>query len=80
MGWLDKTGHELRSLLDRGELTSEELTRDYLERVESVDRDINAFITGGRWAEFNEEFIRSVPQQFINVVCGDNGEFAFAVI
>ncbi len=45
MGWLDKTGHELRSLLDRGELTSEELTRDYLERVDSVDRDINAFIT-----------------------------------
>jgi hypothetical protein len=33
-----------------------------------------AFLTGGRWDEFNEEFLRSVPKRFINVVCGDNGE------
>ena len=34
----------------------------------------NAMISGGRWNEFNEEFLRSIPEQFINVVCGDNGE------
>ena len=40
-----KPAHELRALLDRGELSSEELTRAYLERIDRLDRGINAYIT-----------------------------------
>jgi aspartyl-tRNA(Asn)/glutamyl-tRNA(Gln) amidotransferase subunit A len=39
------TGHELRGLFDRGEVTSVEVTRAYLERIEAVDPRVNAFLT-----------------------------------
>ena len=45
MELLEKTGHEMRTLLDAREVTSGELTRAYLERIEAVDGKINAFIT-----------------------------------
>ncbi|GAB4259985.1 MAG: Asp-tRNA(Asn)/Glu-tRNA(Gln) amidotransferase subunit GatA [Deferrisomatales bacterium] len=40
-----KTAHELRGLLDRGEATSQEVTRAYLERIEAVDPKVGAFLT-----------------------------------
>ncbi len=45
MELLDRTARELRGLLDRGETTSEELVRAYLDRIATVDPGINAFIT-----------------------------------
>jgi hypothetical protein len=27
-----------------------------------------------RWEPFNEEFVRPVPKQYVNVICGTNGE------
>lgn len=27
-----------------------------------------------RWSPFNEEFIRAIPKQYVNVVCGDSSE------
>jgi aspartyl-tRNA(Asn)/glutamyl-tRNA(Gln) amidotransferase subunit A len=45
MELLDKTGHELRGLLDAGEVSSAELTRAYLDRIEAVDGAINAYLT-----------------------------------
>ena len=36
---------ELRRLLDRRELSSEEITRTFLDRIEATDETINAFIT-----------------------------------
>ncbi|MBI5442302.1 MAG: Asp-tRNA(Asn)/Glu-tRNA(Gln) amidotransferase subunit GatA [Deltaproteobacteria bacterium] len=45
MDLVSKTAHELRALLDGGELTSEELTRAHLDRIEAVDGQIGAFLT-----------------------------------
>ncbi len=42
---LDRTARQLRELLDRGEVTSEELVRAYLDRIAAVDPGVNAFIT-----------------------------------
>ncbi|MBI5016025.1 MAG: Asp-tRNA(Asn)/Glu-tRNA(Gln) amidotransferase subunit GatA [Deltaproteobacteria bacterium] len=39
------TAHELRGLLDHREVTSEELTRAHLARIETVDPRIGAFLT-----------------------------------
>lgn len=32
------------------------------------------FVSGGRWAEYEECLTRAIPEQFINVVCGDEDE------
>ncbi len=45
MDLIGKPAHDLRGLLDRGEITSEELTRALLERIEALDPRINAYIT-----------------------------------
>ena len=29
---------------------------------------------GSRWDRYGEDFTRSVPKQYINIICGDNGE------
>lgn len=39
------TAHEAVELLDRGELTAEELTRAYLERIEALDPQVKAYVT-----------------------------------
>src|SRR4051812_46321141 len=39
------TVHEAVELLDRGELSSEELTRVYLERIERLDPQVKAYVT-----------------------------------
>ncbi|MBN1142365.1 MAG: Asp-tRNA(Asn)/Glu-tRNA(Gln) amidotransferase subunit GatA, partial [Deltaproteobacteria bacterium] len=44
MTLIDLTIHEMRGLLDRGELSATELTEAFLERIEAVDGEINAFI------------------------------------
>ncbi|NPA95183.1 MAG: Asp-tRNA(Asn)/Glu-tRNA(Gln) amidotransferase subunit GatA [Thermodesulfobacteria bacterium] len=36
---------QLRELLDKGELTSEELTTTYLDRIKSVDEKVHAYVT-----------------------------------
>jgi aspartyl-tRNA(Asn)/glutamyl-tRNA(Gln) amidotransferase subunit A len=41
----DLSGHEAQELLERGETSSEELTRAYLERIDAVDGRIKAFVT-----------------------------------
>ena len=39
------TVHELVDLLDKGELTSEEITRAYLERIKEVDPKVKAYVS-----------------------------------
>jgi aspartyl-tRNA(Asn)/glutamyl-tRNA(Gln) amidotransferase subunit A len=41
---LKKTGHQLRALLDSKEVSSEELTRQYLKRIEAVDARLNCYL------------------------------------
>ena len=38
------TVHELVELLDKGELTSEEITRAYLDRIKEVDPKVKAYV------------------------------------
>ncbi|MFU8858774.1 MAG: Asp-tRNA(Asn)/Glu-tRNA(Gln) amidotransferase subunit GatA, partial [Deferrisomatales bacterium] len=45
MELVSKTARELRLLLDRREVSSEELTREYLERVEVLNPRIGAYLT-----------------------------------
>ncbi|NOY43874.1 MAG: Asp-tRNA(Asn)/Glu-tRNA(Gln) amidotransferase subunit GatA, partial [Deltaproteobacteria bacterium] len=45
MELVGRTIRELRALLDRGEVTSEELTRAYLDRIEEWNPRINAYLT-----------------------------------
>ena len=45
MSFLDKPFLEIRSALDAGELSSVELTKQSLERTESSQADLNAYIT-----------------------------------
>jgi aspartyl-tRNA(Asn)/glutamyl-tRNA(Gln) amidotransferase subunit A len=40
-----KTGHELRKLLDGKEVTSVEVAKGFLERIEEVDGELNCFLT-----------------------------------
>ncbi|PLX41895.1 MAG: Asp-tRNA(Asn)/Glu-tRNA(Gln) amidotransferase GatCAB subunit A [Deltaproteobacteria bacterium] len=40
-----KKGHELRALLDSGEVSSVEVTQAFLDRIDAVDGKINAFLT-----------------------------------
>ncbi len=42
---LDYNISTLRKLLDRGEITSEELTKGYLERISAVDSRVRAYVT-----------------------------------
>ncbi|MEW6487758.1 MAG: Asp-tRNA(Asn)/Glu-tRNA(Gln) amidotransferase subunit GatA [Thermodesulfobacteriota bacterium] len=42
---VSRTASELRRLLDAREVTSEEVTRAYLERIEAVDPQIGAYLT-----------------------------------
>ena len=42
---IKKTGAELRGLLDSKEVSSEELTREYLSRIEAVDERLNCYLT-----------------------------------
>lgn len=39
------TVHELVDLLDKGELTSEEITRAYLDRIKEVDHKVKAYVS-----------------------------------
>jgi aspartyl-tRNA(Asn)/glutamyl-tRNA(Gln) amidotransferase subunit A len=41
----EKTAHELKDLLDSKELSSEEITKAYLDRINSVDKKVQAYIT-----------------------------------
>ena len=41
----NKTLAELAGGLAKGEFSSEELVRYYLERIDTLDKDLNAFIT-----------------------------------
>jgi len=41
----DLTIHKLHQLLNTGEITSQEVTQSVLERIESVDKKVNAYIT-----------------------------------
>ena len=68
MDLLEKTGHELRGLLDGGEISSVELTRAYLDRIEAVDGEINAFIT--RAPELALEMAAAADQR---ISAGDAG-------
>ncbi len=61
MELLEKTGHELRTLLDDGQVTSEEVTRAYLARIEAVDGKLNAYIT--RTPELALEMARAADQR-----------------
>ncbi|WP_461395542.1 amidase, partial [Deferrisoma sp.] len=45
MELLGMTVRRLRGLLDRGEVTSEEITRAYLDRIEALNPKLNAYIT-----------------------------------
>ncbi len=45
MELVSKTAHELRGLLDRREVSSAELTRAYIARIEAVDPKVGAFLT-----------------------------------
>ncbi|RMG90818.1 MAG: Asp-tRNA(Asn)/Glu-tRNA(Gln) amidotransferase subunit GatA [Candidatus Dadabacteria bacterium] len=45
MELLGMTVRRLRGLLDRGEVTSEEVTRAYLDRIEALNPKLNAYIT-----------------------------------
>ena len=40
-----KKGHELRALLDGGEVSSVEVARAFLDRIDEIDSKINAFLT-----------------------------------
>ena len=42
---LDYNISTLRKLLDQGEITSEELTKGYLERISAVDSKVKAYVT-----------------------------------
>ena len=44
MELVSKTAHELRHLLDRGEVSSVEVTQAFLQRIEAVDGKIGAFL------------------------------------
>ncbi|MDD2402141.1 MAG: Asp-tRNA(Asn)/Glu-tRNA(Gln) amidotransferase subunit GatA [Clostridia bacterium] len=39
------TAHELKGLLDKGEISSKDLVKEHLERIEKVDKKVNAFMT-----------------------------------
>ena len=39
------TVHELMDKLDKKELTSEEITKSYLSRIEEKEKDVQAFVT-----------------------------------
>ncbi|MBC7959171.1 MAG: Asp-tRNA(Asn)/Glu-tRNA(Gln) amidotransferase subunit GatA, partial [Vallitaleaceae bacterium] len=45
MAFYQKTAHELKALLDSKEVSSEEITKSYLDRIEKVDGKIEAFLT-----------------------------------
>ncbi len=40
-----QTAHELRGLLDRREVTSEEITRAYLDRIEALNTSLGTYLT-----------------------------------
>ncbi|WP_025322585.1 Asp-tRNA(Asn)/Glu-tRNA(Gln) amidotransferase subunit GatA [Deferrisoma camini] len=61
MELVGRTIRELRDLLDRGEITSEELTRAYLDRIEEWNPRINAYITVT--AELALEMARAADQR-----------------
>ncbi len=39
------TMHELKDMLDKREITSEEITRQYIDRIKQVDEKVNSYIT-----------------------------------
>lgn len=39
------TVHELMDKLDKKEITSEEITKSYLSRIEEKEKDVQAFVT-----------------------------------
>jgi len=45
MELVTKTARELRGLLDRREVTSEEITRAYLDRIEALNPSLGAYLT-----------------------------------
>ncbi len=45
MNITELTVHELREKLDKKELTSEEITKAYVDRINDKEKDINAFVT-----------------------------------
>ena len=45
MALYEKTVHELKALLEDKQVTSEEITKEYLERIDQVDSKVEAFIT-----------------------------------
>ena len=45
MNITELTVHELKEKLDKKELTSEEITKAYVDRINNKEKDINAFVT-----------------------------------
>jgi len=45
MALYEKTVHELKELLEKKEVKSEEITKEYLDRIDKVDEKVGAFIT-----------------------------------
>ena len=45
MNITELTAHELKEKLDKKELTSEEITKAYAQRIEEKEKDVQAFIT-----------------------------------
>ncbi|WP_105614498.1 Asp-tRNA(Asn)/Glu-tRNA(Gln) amidotransferase subunit GatA [Vallitalea okinawensis] len=45
MALFKKTAHELKGLLESKEISSEELTKSYIERIDSIDQKVDAYLT-----------------------------------
>lgn len=39
-------------------------------------KDQGYIVQQSRWEPFSNEFTRSVPKSYVNIICGDNGELA----
>ena len=42
---IDLTVHELKEKLEKKELTSEEITKAYIDRINEKEKDVDAFVT-----------------------------------
>ena len=42
------TVHELKDMLDKKEITSEEITKEYIDRINEKEKDVQAFVSRGK--------------------------------
>ena len=45
MNIIDLTVHELKEKLEKKEITAEEITKAYVQRIEEKEKEVQAFIT-----------------------------------